>query len=58
MPYCGKLEFYYGNMSEFWRFLDLVYPGHKLYEKGCPKIEDIISFLEKSKLDITDALPD
>lgn len=54
MPYCGKLEFYYGNMSEFWRFLDLVYPGHKLYEKGCPKIEDIISFLEKSKLDITD----
>jgi G:T/U-mismatch repair DNA glycosylase len=54
MPYCGKLEFYYGNMSEFWRFLDLVYPGHKLYENGCPKIEDIIIFLEKSKLSITD----
>lgn len=54
MPYCGKLEFYYGNMSEFWRFLDLVYPGYKLYENGCPEIEDIISFLEKSKLAITD----
>jgi len=54
MPYCGKLEFYYGNMSEFWRFLDLVYPGHKIYENGCPKIEDIISFLKKSKLSITD----
>lgn len=54
MPYCGKLEFYYGNMSEFWRFLDLVYPGHNLYENGCPKIEDIISFLKKSKLSITD----
>jgi hypothetical protein len=54
MPYCGKLEFYYGNMSEFWRFLNLVYIGHKLYNNGCPKIEDIIEFLEKSKLSITD----
>ena len=54
MPYCGKLEFYYGNMSEFWWFLDLVYPGHKLYENSCPKIEDIIISLEKSKLSITD----
>lgn len=54
MPYCGNLEFYYGNMSEFWRFLDFVYPGHKLYKNGCPKIEDITSFLEKSKLSITD----
>jgi hypothetical protein len=54
MPYCGKLEFYYGNLSEFWRFLDLVYPGHKLYENGCPKMEDIIIFLDKIKLSITD----
>jgi len=54
MPYCGKLEFYYGNMSEFWRFLDLVYPGCKLYVNGCPKIEDIIKFLKKSNLAITD----
>lgn len=54
MPYCGKLEFYYGNMSEFWMFLDLVYPGYKLYVNGCPKIEDIIKFLKKSNLAITD----
>ena len=54
MPYCGRLEFYYGNMSEFWRFLDLVYHGNKLYENGCPKIEDIDNFLNKSKLSITD----
>jgi len=54
MPYCGKLEFYYGNMSEFWRFIDLVYPGHKLYENGCPKIGDISTFLKKSNLSITD----
>jgi G:T/U-mismatch repair DNA glycosylase len=54
MPYGGKLEFYYGNMNEFWRFLDLVYPGDKLYLNGCPKFEDIISFLDKTKMSITD----
>jgi len=54
MPYCGRLEFYYGNISEFWRFLDLVYPGHNLYKNGCPKIEDIFSFLDKCKMSITD----
>jgi hypothetical protein len=54
MPYCGKLEFYYGNMSEFWRFLDLIYPGHQLYLNGCPKLEDIILFLDKINLSITD----
>ena len=32
----------------------MVYPQNKLYENGCPKIEDIISFLEKRKLSITD----
>jgi len=56
MPYCGKLEYYYGNMSEFWRFLDSVYPGHKLYKNGCPKIEDILKFLKKNKLAITDII--
>jgi G:T/U-mismatch repair DNA glycosylase len=54
MPYCGKLEFYYGNMNEFWRFLDKVYPDNKLYLNGCPKVEDIISFLDNSKISITD----
>jgi len=54
MPYCGKLEFYYGNMNEFWRFLDQVYPGFKLYSNGCPEITDILSFLRKIKISITD----
>ena len=53
-PYCGKLRFFYGNISEFWRFLDLVYPGNKLYTNGCPKLSDIISFLDKNKFGITD----
>jgi hypothetical protein len=56
MPFCGKLEYYYGNMSEFWRFLDSVYPGYKLYKNGCPKIEDIFKFLKKGKLAITDII--
>jgi len=54
MPYCGKLEFYYGNMSEFWRFLDLIYPGNKLYTNGCPEEEDITKFLDSYSFSITD----
>lgn len=54
MPYCGKLRFFYGNMSEFWRFLDLVYPGNNLYTNSCPKLSDVISFLDKNKFGITD----
>ena len=54
MPYGGRLDFYYGNMSEFWRFLDGVYPGQRLYNDGCPKLEDIIRFLAKLKMGISD----
>lgn len=54
MPYFGKLRFFYGNMSEFWRFLDLVYPGNNLYTNTCPKLNDVISFLDKNKIGITD----
>ena len=54
MPYFGKLEFFYGNMNEFWRFMDEVYPGNKLYSNGCPKLEDIARFIDKSKISVTD----
>lgn len=54
MPYCGKLNFYYGNMSEFWRFMDRVYPGNNFYNDGCPKENDIITFLEYHNFFITD----
>jgi len=54
LPYCGKLEFFYGNMNEFWRFLDAVYPGNKLYNNGCPDIKDIETFLDNNKISISD----
>jgi G:T/U-mismatch repair DNA glycosylase len=54
MPYCGKLEFYYGNMNEFWRFLDQVYPGNLLYKNRCPELGDILNFLNKAQICITD----
>lgn len=54
MPYSGRLEYYYGNMGEFWRFLDKVYPGNKLYNNAFPKLSDITNFLEKHKIAITD----
>jgi hypothetical protein len=54
MPYSGRLEYYYGNMREFWRFLDNVYPGNKLYDSTFPELSDITNFLEKHKIAITD----
>jgi hypothetical protein len=54
MPYCGKLQYYYGNMGEFWRFLDKVYPGKNLYNNGCPDLKDIQKILDCLKIDITD----
>jgi hypothetical protein len=54
MPYCGKLEYFYGNMSEFWRFLQQVYTNEKIYNNGCPNKIDIISFFNKYSISITD----
>jgi G:T/U-mismatch repair DNA glycosylase len=54
MPYTGTLEYYYGNMNEFWRFLDAVYPGNNLYKNECPKLDDIQLFLDRIKMSITD----
>jgi len=54
MPYTAKLEFYYGNMNEFWRFLDHIYPGNDLYSNGCTEIRDVLFFLKKIKMSITD----
>lgn len=54
MPYCGKLEYFYGNMSEFWRLLDKVYPNNNLYNSGCPKEENILNFINANSISITD----
>lgn len=54
MPYCGRLEFYYGNMSEFWRLLDEVYPNNNLYKNGCPELHSILPFLYKINMSVSD----
>jgi G:T/U-mismatch repair DNA glycosylase len=54
MPYCGRLQFYYGNTGEFWRILDRVYPGEKLFDRTCPELTDAKTFLAKHKIWITD----
>jgi G:T/U-mismatch repair DNA glycosylase len=56
MPYSGNLRFFYGNMSEFWRFLDLVFPGNRLYSNGCPNLKDLLFFLNRNKISITDII--
>lgn len=55
MPYCGKLEFYYGNMNEFWRLLQKVYPNDLIFDGiHCIEEKNIQIFLEKHKISITD----
>lgn len=54
MPYCGKLEYFYGNRSEFWRLLDRVYPNNNLYNNSCPTEKDITKFIDKVPISITD----
>jgi G:T/U-mismatch repair DNA glycosylase len=50
MPYCGRLPFYYGNMNEFWKLLDRVYPDNDLYLNGFTELENVLKFLEHSKI--------
>ena len=54
MPYCEKLDYFYGNMSEFWRLLDKVFPNNNLYNSGYPKKEDILNFIDANSISITD----
>ena len=54
MPYNGSLKYYYGNMKEFWRMLDEVYPKINLFNNGNPKLTDIQNFQSEKSLTITD----
>lgn len=55
MPYRGCMPFYYGNMNEFWRLLELVYTSDDFFDKnGKPELESIKKWLEKYNLSITD----
>lgn len=55
MPYCGKLEYYYGNMNEFWRLLQKVYSNDIIFDGiNCIEEKNIQIFLEKYKISITD----
>ncbi len=55
MPYRGCMPFFYGNMNEFWKFLERVYPFDKLFDDdGKPEILFIKKWMEKYDLSITD----
>jgi G:T/U-mismatch repair DNA glycosylase len=54
MPYKGTLFYYYGNMKEFWRFLDKVYPYSNLYNDNHVELHDILAWQKQLKLSITD----
>jgi len=55
MPYDGVMPFYYGNMNEFWRLLQEVYPNDVFFDENKqPKLESILTWLNKYHLGITD----
>lgn len=55
MPYRGCMFFYYGNMNEFWRLLELVYIADKFFDNaGKPELEFIKKWVKKYNLGITD----
>lgn len=55
MPYRGCMPFYYGNMNEFWRLLELVYTSDKFFDNdGKPELEFIKKWLKKYNIGITD----
>lgn len=54
MPYKGTLNYFYGNMNEFWRFLDKVYPNSRLYNNNQVKLDDILAWQKQFKISITD----
>jgi hypothetical protein len=53
MPYRGCLKFYYGNMYEFWRFLEQVYPNDSFFDSlQKPDLKKILKWLKKYQLGI------
>ena len=57
MPYRGCLKFYYGNMYEFWRFLEQTYLNDSFFDsEQKPDLKKILKWLEKYQLGITDML--
>jgi G:T/U-mismatch repair DNA glycosylase len=57
MPYEGELLFYYGNMNEFWRLLNKIYPKDSFFNSNDrPDLKLIFNWLNKYQLGITDML--
>jgi G:T/U-mismatch repair DNA glycosylase len=57
MPYNGKIHFYYGNMNEFWRFLERAY-GESIFfnSQGQPELNSILNWLNNKDIALTDML--
>lgn len=56
MPYCARLNYFYGNSRVFWKLLDQVYCGNNLYNNGCPNLKTILSFITQNRISITDMI--
>jgi len=54
MPYTVPLKYYYGNVGEFWRILDRIYPGEGLFTGNTADLEAIASWENKYRVAITD----
>ena len=56
MPYTAPLKYYYGNVGEFWRLLDRVYPGEGLFVGNTAKLAAIESWQKQYRVAITDVV--
>jgi G:T/U-mismatch repair DNA glycosylase len=55
MPYNGLMAFYYGNMNEFWRLLELTYEQELFFsQQGVPELMRIQKWLDEKQVAITD----
>jgi hypothetical protein len=56
MPDTAPLKYYYGNVGEFWRILDGVYPGEGLFVGNTVDLAAIESWQKKYRVAITDVV--
>lgn len=55
MPYQGIIQFYYGNMNEFWRLLETAYEKDLFFNSlSAPELQRIQKWLTEKQVAVTD----
>jgi len=55
MPYCAKVDFFYGNTARFWRIISKIYRNDAFFDENkCINIDRIEEWMDKYRISITD----